>query len=108
MASIRTTVQNRRIQVPAPDDLPDGTEVVIVPVAGTAAPGAEPVEPEGSGAEGFSCDDVETWLRAYESLEPLIFTEEERARTEADRQARKARENERFSGRAQGLADQWQ
>ena len=29
MNAIKTTVQNRRIEVPAPDDLPDGTNVMV-------------------------------------------------------------------------------
>ena len=29
MTTVRTVIQNRRIEVPAPDDLPDGTEVIL-------------------------------------------------------------------------------
>jgi hypothetical protein len=29
MTSIKTTIRNRRIDVPAPDDIPDGTEVIV-------------------------------------------------------------------------------
>ena len=29
MTTVRTVIHDRRIEVPAPDDLPDGTEVIL-------------------------------------------------------------------------------
>jgi hypothetical protein len=42
MTTIETTIQNRRIDIAAPDDLPDGTKVTIN-VTPLPAPGLTPV-----------------------------------------------------------------
>ena len=44
MTIVKTTIRNRRIDVPAPSDLPDGTEVVLT--IGTGIPGDGPMPPE--------------------------------------------------------------
>ena len=102
MASIRTIIHNRRIDVPAPDDLPDGTEVLVQLV-----PVGEKVGPEESDWDD-SPEAIADWLQKYEALEPLIFTAEELAGLEADRQKRKAWEKSQFHSHADRLAKQWQ
>jgi hypothetical protein len=98
MTNIRTIIHNRRIEVPAPDELPDGTEVLmqLVPV------GLEVTEQDDS-PEGIAA-----WLQHYEALEPLMFTAQELADLEADRQMRKAWEKSQFHAHADMLAKQWQ
>lgn len=102
MTNIRTVVHDRRIEVPAPENLPDGTEVLIelVPVG------------EKIGLEESEWDDspegIEDWIQWLDSLEPLIFTEEELARIEADRQARKEWEKKHFFEHADKLAKLWE
>jgi hypothetical protein len=98
MTSIRTIIHNRRIEVPAPDELPDGTEVLVQLV---------PVGLEESQSDD-SPEGIAAWLKEYEALEPLIFTAEELEDLEADRQKRKAWEKSQFHARADRLAKQWE
>ena len=77
---IRTTIHDRRIEIPAPDDLPDGTEVEIelTPVLermGTA-------DSEVSDA-AQSLDDWSKWLT---TIEPIDFADPD----EFDEQFRQA------------------
>ena len=57
--TIRTTVRNGRIDVPAPSELADGTEVVLS--IGSTAPDDEPMSPE----------EIARVLAAMRQLEPL-------------------------------------
>jgi hypothetical protein len=59
MTVIKTTVQNRRIEVPAPNDLPDGTDVILT--IGTQMPDDSPMPPE----------EIARVLAAMRKLEPL-------------------------------------
>jgi hypothetical protein len=62
MTTIKTTVRNRRIDVPAPSDIPDGTEVMLT-IAETGE--NEPLSPE----------EIARVLAAMENLEPLEIPE---------------------------------
>ena len=78
MNAIRATWKNGQIVPENPVDWPEGLRLLIEP---------DPSQPEGDGA----CDDdwsnspeaIADWLKWYDSLEPLIFTAEEEADTEA-------------------------
>jgi hypothetical protein len=59
MTVIRTRICNRRIDVPAPSDLPDGTEVILT--IGKSVPDTEPAPP----------DEIAQVLAAMRQLEPL-------------------------------------
>lgn len=59
MTTIRAVIHDRRIDVPAPNDLPDGTQVVLT--IGTAIPDDEPMPPT----------EIERVLTAMRTLEPL-------------------------------------
>jgi len=83
MTTIKATVRGGRLEVDEPIDLPDGTELLIplpngVPASGTPDDGWNN-SPEG----------IADWLSWYDSLEPLVFTDEERATIDAARQARR-------------------
>jgi hypothetical protein len=80
MTTIRTVIRDRRIEVPAPSDLPDGTEVLLT--IGTSVPAAGPQEDVEDGWDN-SPEGIASWLKWYDSLQPLIFTREEEADTEA-------------------------
>jgi len=99
MNAIRAVVQGGRLEVRVPGDWPDGTEVVVQPVTGDGGLGEEDWQdtPEA----------VAAWLEWYDSLEPLTFTDEERAAWAADRAARKAREKAAFEERAEKLRRIW-
>jgi len=69
-------IQQGQVIIDKPIDLPDGTEVVVA----SSETGADADIEEGwdNSPEGIAA-----WLKWYESLEPLIFTPEEVADTEA-------------------------
>jgi len=78
MDTIKTTVRNRRIELDAPDDLPDGTEVLIeVTPASTEKIGIEESEWRDDPA---SLLDWEAWIK---TIEPLEYTPDEAARMTA-------------------------
>jgi hypothetical protein len=45
MTTIKTTIRNRRIDVPAPSDVPDGTEVTVI-IGASDADDSGPLSPE--------------------------------------------------------------
>jgi hypothetical protein len=74
MFAVRTTVQNGRIEVSAPDAIQDGTEVLVelTPIS-SAKIGLE---------ESEWCDDsaaMADWDAWIQTIEPLDFTPDERA-----------------------------
>jgi hypothetical protein len=73
---IRAVVRNGRVELEEPIQLPDGTEVLI------ALPNVSP-EPTDTADWSSAPQAVAAWLQWYDSLEPLLFTPEEEADTEA-------------------------
>jgi hypothetical protein len=71
MTVLKTTIRNRRIDVPAPSDLPDGTEVILT--IGTDTPDDDPMTPE----------EIARVLAAMEKLEPLEIPAETAADLDA-------------------------
>jgi hypothetical protein len=70
MTTIKTTVRNRRIDVPAPSDLPDGTEVLLT-IAESGENG--PMSPE----------EITHVLAAMQQLEPWDLPEDVAAELDA-------------------------
>jgi len=86
MHAIRGTVKDGRLDLAVPHEWPDGTEVLVQPVE----------RGERGDCFGIREDDwpdtpeaVAEWLQWYDSLEPLIFTDEERAAWETARREQK-------------------
>ncbi len=103
MTTIKATIRNGRIEHQDRVPLPDGTELLIPLPNGKVkdiVPGEENWEdtPEA----------IEKWIRWYDSIEPLQFTEEERIQMETDRQERKAWEKARFFEEAEKLRKIWE
>jgi hypothetical protein len=102
MNAIKATWRDGRIIPLDPVDWPDGTELLVEPVPDGQTIGIReedwPTTPEA----------IEEWLRWYDSLEPLIFTPEEEAALEADRQARKEYEKAIFFEHAEKLRKMWE
>lgn len=72
MTTIRAVIHDRRIDVPAPNDLPDGTEVLLT--IGKSFPDDDgPMSPEAIGHV----------LAAMEKIEPFDWTDEQRAAADA-------------------------
>ena len=65
MTTIKTTIRNRRIEVPAPSEIPDGTEVVLT-VQASQAREDEPMPAE----------EIARILAAMQKLEPLDVPED--------------------------------
>jgi hypothetical protein len=83
MTAIRATVKNGKIELDAPSDWPEGTEVLIEPDPHPAPLGLRdedwPDTPEG----------IARLLASMDRIEPLILTAEEEAEWEAARKDRK-------------------
>ena len=102
MHAIRGTVKDGRLELQVPRDWPDGTEVLVQPVEIADCFGIReddwPDTPEA----------IADWHRWYDSLEPLIFTDEERAAWETARREQKEFEQAGFEERADKLRRIWQ
>jgi hypothetical protein len=83
MTTVKAIIRNGRIEVDAPIDLPDGTELTI------SLPDAAQILRTREQDQADPPEAVEAWIRWYDSLEPLEFTSQERAAWEAARQAQK-------------------
>ena len=81
---LRGVIHNGQVILPQPANLPEGTEVEILPV--------------GPADEGpMTTDEIALTLAAMEAIQPFEMTDLERAAIESDRQARKQWEKSRFS-----------
>jgi hypothetical protein len=93
-------IQQGQVVVPKPIDLPDGTEVVV----------SNPTTTEDDSEDGWdnSPEGIAEWLKWYDSLEPLVFTDEERAAWNAARQSQKDWEMDQFDQHAEKLRSMWE
>jgi hypothetical protein len=84
MNAILSVVKNGRIEVDAPPDWPDGAPVRVE--LGLSLKATDEERPE-------TPEEIEDWIRWFQSLEPLVMTPEEEAAWEADRKAQKEFDN---------------
>ena len=95
MSAIKAMVRNGRIETDRPLDLPDGTELLVL------RPQSEEDDwdntPEG----------INAWLKWYDSLQPLVFTDGELETLKQDRMARKEWELTHADERAEKLRTLW-
>ncbi len=102
MSPLRTVVQHRRIEVAAPDDVPDGTVVEVRVVT----------SPDAMGLTESQWDDSRSgtaqWFEWLDSLQPLVLTELERLQQTTDRDQQKRWELERFAKHADQLKRDWE
>lgn len=96
--AIRATVRDGRIEADEPLDLPDGTELVVY---------AADDRPDPEDAYGDTPEGLAAWLRDFQSLEPLILTEEERRVIEQAKADQKAWELAHFEEHAEKLRKMW-
>lgn len=97
MTSLKAIIKDRRIELAAPLEWPDGTEVEIHPVG----------QPN-NGSIAMSPEDIARTLAAMDKVEPLEMTEAEEAAWQAERRARIEREKQRFADHAEELRRQWE
>jgi hypothetical protein len=74
MSTIKTTVRNRRIELEAPDDVPDGSEVLVELTA--VAPQRIGIDESEWRDDPAALADWEAWIKA---IEPIEMTAEEQA-----------------------------
>jgi len=95
-------IRNGQVELGEPINLPDGSEVTIIGHAHGKFVGEEdndrPPTPE----------EIAATLAAMEKIEPFVWTDEERAAWEAERQARKDWEKAHFEEHAEKLRRIWE
>jgi len=101
MDTIRTTVHNGRIDVRVAADLPDGTEVEI-----RISPASADYKP-GDGVQNETPEAIEASLERLRSIEPLIFSPEEKAAWDAAEAERKRWEKDHFMEWSDRIADEF-
>jgi len=102
MTTIRATINDRRIEIPAPAELADGT-VVLVEFT---------VAPQKIGLDESEWNDtavgIDAWIQSVRQLAPLIFTDAELTELAAARDARRRMDEVHFADRADRLAKAWE
>ncbi len=99
MGGIRGIIRKGQVVMTEPADLPDETEVEIVPVRLAHA----------TDEEGPMCPDaIAQTLAAMDQVDPFEMSDDERSAIAADRRARKEWEKARFLEHADQLRDAWQ
>ncbi len=102
MSPLRTVVQHRRINVAAPEEIPDGTEVEVRVVAAD----------DSNGLSESQWDDSPTgtsaWMEWLDSLQPLTLTELESQQLAADRDRQRRWELDQFSQHSDQLKRDWE
>jgi len=97
MNAIKGIVKNGQILFNEPMDWPDGTEVIVEPVAGEGTAGMTEEE------QGDDPESVARWIEEFDAIPPLQMTPEEEAEWQAARQAQREFEKARFFERADEL-----
>jgi hypothetical protein len=98
MSTLKGIIRNGQVIVVGSTDLPDGTEVEILPVGTSALNDEVQVAP----------DEIARTLAAMEKIEPFEMTDAERAAIEADRRARKEWEKAHFDEHGDQLRGNWE
>jgi hypothetical protein len=98
MSTLKGIIRNGQVIVIGPTDLPDGTEVEILPVVLSSVDHQAQMTP----------DEIARTLAAMEQIEPFEMTDAERAAIEADRQARKEWEKAHFDEHGDRLRRIWE
>ena len=98
MTTIKATIKGGRLEVDAPADWPDGTEVEIHPLEHSGTIGSEIMSPE----------EINKTLAAIDLMEPFDVSADEQASWDADRKARKEREKAEFAEHAEKLRRAWE
>jgi hypothetical protein len=99
VSTFKGIIHGGQVILPQPADLPDGTEVEIVPVdQAESSDNDRPMTPE----------EIARTLALMENVQPLEMTDQERALIEADRQERMEWEKARFFEHADRLREVWE
>ncbi len=96
--TLRGIIHNGQVVLPQPTDLPEGTEVEVVPVGLAWA----------ADDETGTNDEINRTLAAMDAVEPFEITDQEREAIAADRQGRKEWEKAQFNEHAERLKEIWE
>jgi hypothetical protein len=99
MTAIKTNIHNGWIQLPAPADWPEGSEVVIQLAAASVEAG--PIRGMSEEEQADDPESVARWIAALEAIPPLHMTAEEEAAWRTERQEQRAWELASFEERAE-------
>jgi hypothetical protein len=94
MTTIKATVKERRLELDAPAEWPDGTEVEIHPLNGAT--------------DEMSPAEIARTLAAMDQMQPFDMTDAEEAAWNTERQARIAREKAEFNRTLENLRKEWE
>lgn len=102
MSPLRAVVQHRRIDIAAPEEIPDGTEVEVRVVA----------TDESNGLSESQWDDSPSghlaWMTWLDTLQPLAFTEQECQQLAVNRDQQRRWELGQFSQHSDQLQRDWE
>jgi hypothetical protein len=79
MNAVEATVHNRRIEVSAPDDWPDGTKVMVDVMAVPAGNRFDDIEFMTEGEQSDDPDAINRWIAELEALPGITMNPEEEA-----------------------------
>lgn len=102
VSPLRTIVQHRRIDIAAPEEIPDGTEVEVRVVTMDDSNGLSESQWDDS-PSGTSA-----WMKWLDSLQPLTLTEQESQQLAADRDRQRRWELDQFAKHAEQLKCDWE
>ena len=97
LSTLKGIIHNGQVVLPQPTDLPEGTEVVVVPVGLGLA----------TDDESGSDDEIARTLTAMDAVEPFEMSDDERDAISRDRQARKEWDKAHFNERSEQLRGMW-
>src|SRR2546426_1060992 len=98
MMTIRAKIRGRRLELDAPAEWPDGTEVEIFPLQRGGCKDADAMSPE----------EIASTLATMDQVRSFDMTDTERAAWEAERNARKERDKAQFADHAEALRRAWE
>jgi hypothetical protein len=98
MVALKGVIKDGQVVLPQRADLPDGTEVEVLPLGRSEPEEDTPPDP----------DEIARRLALMEQVQPFAMTDEERAAWQADRQTRKDSEKAKFGEHAEKLRRMWE
>lgn len=99
MYPVTGTVKNGKIEIPAPSELTEGTEVLVW---------LETDAPSGAEADSMDAAEIERVLKAMDEVRPFVMTAEERQEWQRAIEERGQFDQASFDARARKLQSHWE
>jgi hypothetical protein len=97
MTAIKGIIHNGQVVLASPANLPDGTEVTVLPLSPNPSEDESPLAPE----------EIVRLLALMDQVQPFDMTTQEHAAIESERRSRKDWEKKHFNDHADKLRSQW-